>query len=97
MNLLANFSSPDAIQRKIAGQFKTRRLLQNLTQEALAKKSGVSLGTIRRFEQTGDISMKHLVLLAMYLNIVQEMEGLFKVQLIQDLYVKTPKLRKRAR
>ncbi|MBS5492726.1 MAG: helix-turn-helix transcriptional regulator [Sutterella wadsworthensis] len=71
--------------------------MQNLTQEALSKKSGVSLGTIRRFEQTGDISMKHLVLLAMYLNIVQEMEGLFKVQLIQDLYVKTPKLRKRAR
>lgn len=97
MNLLANFSSPDAIQRKIASQFQARRLMQNLTQEALSKKSGVSLGTIRRFEQTGDISMKHLVLLAMYLNIVQEMEGLFKVQLIQDLYVKTPKLRKRAR
>ena len=97
MNLLANFSSPDAIQRKIASQFQARRLMQNLTQEALAKKSGVSLGTIRRFEQTGDISMKHLVLLAMYLNIVQDMEGLFKVQPIQDLYVKTPKLRKRAR
>lgn len=97
MNLLANFSSPDAIQRKIASQFQARRLMQNLTQEALSKKSGVSLGTIRRFEQTGEISMKHLVLLAMYLNIVQEMEGLFKVQLIQDLYVKTPKLRKRAR
>lgn len=97
MNLLANFSSPDAIQRKIASQFQARRLMQNLTQEALSKKSGVALGTIRRFEQTGDISMKHLVLLAMYLNIVQEMEGLFKVQLIQDLYVKTPKLRKRAR
>lgn len=59
MNLLANFSSPDAIQRKIADQFKTRRLMQNLTQEALAKKSGVSLGTIRRFEQTGDISVNN--------------------------------------
>ena len=50
--------------------------MQNLTQEALSKKSGVSLGTIRRFEQTGDISMKHFVLLAMYLNIVYQQERL---------------------
>ncbi len=97
MNLLANFSTPDAIQRKIASQFQARRLAQNLTQAALAKKSGVSLGTIRRFEQTGDISLKHLVLLATSMNIVQEVEGLFHVEPVIDLYAKPPKLRKRAR
>lgn len=41
--------------------------------------------------------MKHLVLLAMYLNIVQEMEGLFKVEPQIDLYAKPPKVRQRAR
>ena len=43
MNLLANFSSPVAVQRKIGRQFQAKRLAQNLTQAALSEKSGVSL------------------------------------------------------
>jgi hypothetical protein len=97
MNLLANFSSPVAVQRKIGRQFQAKRLAQNLTQAALSEKSGVSLGTLRRFEQEGEISLKHLVLLAMSLNLAQELEGLFRPEPVKDLFVKPPKIRRRAR
>ena len=97
MNLLANFSSPVAVQRKIGRQFQAKRLAQNLTQAALSEKSGVSLGTLRRFEQEGEISLKHLVLLAMSLNLAQELEGLFRPEPVKDLFVKPPMIRRRAR
>lgn len=97
MNLLANFSSPVVVQRKIGRQFQAKRLAQNLTQAALSEKSGVSLGTLRRFEQEGEISLKHLVLLAMSLNLAQELEGLFRPEPVKDLFVKPPKIRRRAR
>ncbi len=97
MNLLANFSSPVAVQRKIGRQFQAKRLAQNLTQAALSEKSGVSLGTLRRFEQEGEISLKHLVLLAMSLNLAQELEGLFRPEPVKDLFVKPQKIRRRAR
>ncbi len=97
MNLLANFKSPGEIQRSIAARFQARRLDQNYTQAALAEKSGVSLGTLRRFEQEGEISLKHLVLLATSLNIVQELDELFRPEPVRDLYAKPPKVRRRAR
>ena len=97
MNLLANFSSPVAVQRKIGRQFQAKRLAQNLTQAALSEKSGVSLGTLRRFEQEGEISHTHLLLLAMSLNLAQELEGLFRPEPVKDLFVKPPKIRRRAR
>lgn len=97
MNLLANFSSLVAVQRKIGRQFQAKRLAQNLTQAALSEKSGVSLGTLRRFEQEGEISLKHLVLLAMALNLAQELDDLFKPAPARDLFAKPPKQRKRAR
>ena len=98
MNLLANFSSPVALSNaRLADSFKRNALAQNLTQAALSEKSGVSLGTLRRFEQEGEISLKHLVLLAMSLNLAQELEGLFRPEPVKDLFVKPPKIRRRAR
>ncbi|MGA1465415.1 MAG: hypothetical protein ACO363_06755 [Balneolaceae bacterium] len=32
--------------------------------QSIAEKSGVSLGSIKRFEQQGEISIKHLILIA---------------------------------
>lgn len=48
-------------------------------------------------EQEGEISLKHLVLLAMALNLAQELDDLFKPAPARDLFAKPPKQRKRAR
>ena len=47
--------SPTEMLLHIAKQAKQMRLLNNFTQRTLAERSGVSLGTIKKFEHTGKI------------------------------------------
>jgi transcriptional regulator with XRE-family HTH domain len=62
------FNSPDTILRKIAERVKENRLGQNLTQKAFAKRAGVGYDAYRKFENTGDITLRNLVLCAVVLD-----------------------------
>lgn len=53
-------SSGDVTQ-ELAGRLRERRLAEQLTQEGLAQRSGVSLGTLKKFESTGQISLMSFV------------------------------------
>ena len=44
--------SQQEVMQEIAERAKFKRLEQNLTQEGLALRSGVSLGSIKRFERS---------------------------------------------
>ena len=46
-------------------------------QKELAERSGVSLGSIKRFEQTGEISLQSLTKIAIALRAEDELESLF--------------------
>jgi transcriptional regulator with XRE-family HTH domain len=46
-----------------------KRLDKNPTQEGLAKRSGVSLGSLKRFESSGHISLESLLKLALVLEL----------------------------
>lgn len=59
--------TPDSILKGIAGRMKERRLEKNLTQRAFARRAGVGYDAYRRFESTGDITLRNLVLCAMAL------------------------------
>ncbi len=48
-----------------------------LTQQQLAEQSGVSYGSIKRFEQTGQISLLGLTRIAVALDIADELRELF--------------------
>lgn len=61
--------TPKDLQDHLADRLKQARLTQNLTQQALAERSGVSLGSLRRFEQHGLISLTGFVKLAFALNL----------------------------
>ena len=54
--LAINISTPKSIMQNLKDKFKQKRLSLNLTQEGLSNKSGVSLGSIKRFETSGEIS-----------------------------------------
>jgi len=69
--------SPQEIMQEIAKRAKAKRLEQNLTQEGLALRSGVSLGSIKRFERTGEISLKSLIDIALALGCLDDFEALF--------------------
>ncbi len=92
-----NFS-PVALAQKIAGNLRQRRLSLDLTQKALSKQSGVSLGSLKRFENLGEISLKNLLQLAISLQATEEFLRLFELtnyQSVEDVirakYVKTRK------
>ena len=53
------------------------RRRRKISQEKLSEKSGVSLGSLKRFERTGQISLLSLTKLAVALGMQQELERLF--------------------
>ena len=55
---------------KVAVNLRNHRLNSGLTQEGLAKRSGVSISTLRKFERTGQISLESFFKLAMALGML---------------------------
>jgi transcriptional regulator with XRE-family HTH domain len=76
--LSINILSSDELLDTIKANFKQRRLDEALTQEGLANKSGVSLGSVKRFEQTGQISLESLLKIALVLECLDEFKNLGK-------------------
>lgn len=62
---------------KIAEKAKAARKYMKLTQQQLSDKSGVSLGSLKRFERTGEISLSSLLKIAPVLDSLKEFERLF--------------------
>lgn len=69
--------NPNKVSKEIAIRAKQLRLAMNITQQQLASKSGVSLGSIKRFESTGKISLQNLLQVAVVLDTVEDFAQLF--------------------
>lgn len=76
-NSLFLFKTPYEIQQEIAAHAKSRRKGLKITQAQLAERSQVSLGSIKRFEQTGEISLSSLLKIAMVLGCLKDFDLLF--------------------
>lgn len=61
----------------IAKRMVAIRKRRKISQKELAKRSGVSLGSLKRFEQTGEISLLSLTKISIALELDEEMENLF--------------------
>lgn len=68
-------SSNDVLQ-EVRDRFKRRRLALNLTQAGLAKRSGVALGSLKRFETSGLVAFDSLLKLALVLDCLEDFDGL---------------------
>lgn len=93
------FSTPDALCKEIAFRVKERRLERNLTQKAFAKRSGVGYDAYRKFENTGEITLRNLLLCAVALNDTESFSNLFTQKAYQsiDELLKTQEAKKRRR
>lgn len=69
---------PSDYLREIARKHKVVRKKAGFTQAELALRSGVSLGSIKRFELCGQISLESLLKLAHILNRLHDFEEIFK-------------------
>lgn len=65
------------INNDIAQKIVRLRKRKKITQKQLAARSGVSLGSLKRFEQSGEISLQSLTKMAIALDVENELEDLF--------------------
>ena len=62
------------IMQELKDKFKVQRKSLGYTQQELATRSGVSLGSLKRFESSGQISLESLLKLAFILECLGDFE-----------------------
>ena len=73
-----SLETPEQVSRTLAARVKALRLAQGWKQTTLAERSGVSLASLRRFEDTGKASLQHLLSLAFALNRLDDFNALLE-------------------
>ena len=69
--------TPAEINASLAKRVKRIRKRRKITQKQLAQRSNVSYGALKKFEQTGEISLLSLTKIAMELGLDKEIKSLF--------------------
>lgn len=71
------WETAEEMDQKLAQRIKVIRKRRSISQRNLAAESGVSYGSIKRFESTGKISLLSLTKIAMALGVANEIQSLF--------------------
>ena len=71
------WETAEELDLKLAQRIRNIRKRRSISQEKLASMSGVSYGSVKRFESTGQISLLSLTKVAMALDIADELRSLF--------------------
>ena len=71
-------ATPHDIGKELAKRHKALRKQLKLSQSELAERAGVSLGSLKRFETTGQISLESLLKLAHLLNKLDDFKSVFQ-------------------
>ena len=71
------WETPEELDQKLAQRVRKIRKIRSITQEKLASISGVSYGSIKRFETTGQISLLSLTKIAIALDLADELRNIF--------------------
>jgi transcriptional regulator with XRE-family HTH domain len=76
-NQFLNQKTPNEIAKSLADKMKEHRKKLKISQEVLSQKSGVSLGSIKRFETKYEISLQSFIKIAIALDLDNDIENLF--------------------
>jgi transcriptional regulator with XRE-family HTH domain len=92
-------NTPESILKRVAERVKEKRLELNLTQKTFAKRAGVGYDAYRNFENTGDITLRNLILCAVVLDEIDGFKELFTNKTYQsiDELLKFNEIKKRKR
>jgi len=83
LSQMKNYSinkTPNQVQSELAERFKKLRKSKKIAQATLANKSGVSLGSLKRFEQSGQISLESLLKLAHLFDRLDDFDAVFTIK-----------------
>ena len=76
-SFLFNPKTPNDIAHELVEKIKQHRKKLKISQIQLAAKSGVSLGSIKRFESKYEISLNSFIKILIALNLERDLENLF--------------------
>ena len=76
-NIVSKYKLPSEIQRSLSSSFKTARKTRKHGRREASIRSGVPEATIRRFEDTGEISLRQLLMLCDVYGSPKAAESLF--------------------
>ena len=71
------WETPEELYLKLAKRVRNIRKRRSISQQKLSEMSGVSYGSIKRFESTGQISLLALTWIATALDLADELRNLF--------------------
>lgn len=80
------WETPEELDQKLAQRVRKIRKRRSITQEKLASISGVSYGSIKRFETTGQISLLSLTKIAIALDLADELRNIFTQVPYKDIH-----------
>ena len=80
-----SLQTPEEMSQILAKRLKQLRLLKRWKRETLARRSGVSPASLKRFEQTGKISLDSFLKLAFALGRLDELDGVLKPPVAQSI------------
>lgn len=83
---MTNMDNILSVKDGVAGRFRNARRTAKISQMTMAERSGVSLGSIKRFERTGEISLSSLIKLAMVLGYEEDFNDLFRRKNYQSIF-----------
>lgn len=73
-----SLETPEQVGQRLAARAKALRLARGWKQTTLATRSGVSLASLRRFEESGRVSLQNLLDLAFALNRLDDFDSLLQ-------------------
>lgn len=79
------WETAEELDQKLAQRVQNIRKRRSISQEKLASMSGVSYGSIKRFETSGQISLISLTKIAMALDIADDIRNLFATVPYSDI------------
>ena len=74
------FATYEEVCKELGARLKAQRLAQMLTQEDLAVRAGLSVGTVKNIENKGQSSIESVVRLGLALGLADHFQELFKLQ-----------------
>jgi transcriptional regulator with XRE-family HTH domain len=73
-----SLETPESVSKTLAARVKELRLARGWKQVTLAQRSGVSLASLRRFEESGKVSLQNLLDLAFALSRLDDFAAVFQ-------------------
>ena len=80
-----NVQTEQMVVANLVERFVKRRKEYGLTQRQLSERSGVSYGSIRRFETKGEISLTSLLKISNTIGLLEDFNKLFEFPIIKSI------------